>query len=187
MTKELPIEPKTAEKLLDIAIGARQLEIELFWRRSLFFWGFIVTAFFGFVNARESHPWLALALACFGLVCSAVWAMANRGSKYWFENWGKKASEYSNAAHGVNVFEPVPRDLDPRRWLAARTWSVSRLAIGLSDFVLVFWLGVAILAAASVSARSGIGSRGAWVAWTLVAASIGYIGVLAWCAMKTRP
>ena len=69
-------------------MDTRKFEIDLFWKRSLFFLGFISAAFIGFgALYKKDAPELALLLACFGLVCSVAWTLANRGSKYWQENW----------------------------------------------------------------------------------------------------
>jgi hypothetical protein len=42
MTEPMPAD---AIRRLEIAIKARDLEIDLFWKRSLFFWGFIAPHF----------------------------------------------------------------------------------------------------------------------------------------------
>ena len=38
------------EKKFEICYKNRNFEIELFWKRSLFFWGFIASAFVSFVT-----------------------------------------------------------------------------------------------------------------------------------------
>jgi hypothetical protein len=40
-------------ELLKLAAEARKLEIESFWRRSLFFWEFIVAAFAGYASLSK--------------------------------------------------------------------------------------------------------------------------------------
>ena len=47
-----------ASERLKVAIAARSQEIELFWKRSLFFWGFIASAFVGYASGLEypAHP-----------------------------------------------------------------------------------------------------------------------------------
>lgn len=99
------------------AIEIRNFEIELFWKRSLFFWGFVSAAFIAYATfstsgsiktttKRENITWLisetviteettksdqenlySLLIACFGFICSFVWTLANRGNKQWQENW----------------------------------------------------------------------------------------------------
>src|SRR5215208_5954246 len=46
-------------------------EVERFWKRSLFFWGFIAAAFVAYgVLIEKSDKDLPLAISCFGLICS---------------------------------------------------------------------------------------------------------------------
>lgn len=75
---------------LQVTLETRQFEIDLLWRRALFFWGFIVSAFGAFAWTYDKHPRLAIAVSCFGLVCSCVWTFANRGSRFVFLNWEAK-------------------------------------------------------------------------------------------------
>jgi hypothetical protein len=70
------------EKAFDVAVDTRKLEIQLFWNRSLFFWGFIASAFVGYAALRQHGSDLAVVVACFGVVCSVAWSLANHGSKY---------------------------------------------------------------------------------------------------------
>ena len=52
-------------KRFDVSIQIRNLEIDLFWKRSLFFWGFIAAAFGGYAALRNSQSDLAIVVACF--------------------------------------------------------------------------------------------------------------------------
>ncbi|HEC61667.1 MAG TPA: hypothetical protein ENI27_05370 [bacterium] len=45
----------------------RRNEIELFWKRSLFFWGFIAAAFVALAQSYAGYPRLAIGISCFGL------------------------------------------------------------------------------------------------------------------------
>lgn len=121
----------------DAATRAREFEIDLFWKRALFFGGFLTIAFAGLVTARSSNPNLAVMVAAFGSVCAWTWTLANRGSKFWYESWEGKLQDAEAAITGPLFGQIVlPRD---KGWLAARRYSVSRLAIGLSDFALIVW------------------------------------------------
>src|ERR1035441_7663249 len=81
------IEQKT--KILEYAADVRKFEVERFWQRSIFFWGFIAAAFVAYAQSAGKGD-LAFLIACFGLVCSIAWTLQNRGSKYWYEAWEKK-------------------------------------------------------------------------------------------------
>jgi len=70
----------------------RKFEIELYWKRATYFWALIAVAFAGYfaILAADKMPnkfFLSLVVACIGLVFTYAWHLANRGSKYWQENW----------------------------------------------------------------------------------------------------
>jgi len=70
----------------------RKFEIELYWKRSTYFWALIAVAFAGYfaILAADKIPnkfFLSLVVACIGIVFTYAWHLANRGSKYWQENW----------------------------------------------------------------------------------------------------
>jgi hypothetical protein len=93
-----------ARSRLDLAVDTRKFEIELFWKRAFFFWGFIAAAFAGYGVLHQAHATdLALAIACFGLVCSVAWTLVNRGSKYWQENWEQKVNRATMSSTGPSA------------------------------------------------------------------------------------
>ncbi len=131
---------KPAPGVLEIALGARQLELELFWRRALFFWGFIASAFIGFANTYPERPMVAMAVSCFGVICSLCWALVNRGSKYWYEAWEVKVKRYGG--EDVQKLFSHPEASQKKGLWSAKRYSVSRVAIALSDFTFVLWVGI---------------------------------------------
>lgn len=134
---------ETTEKTrLQVCLDARKLEIELFWRRALFFWLFIAAAFVAFASAYPRQPGLAIVVACFGGVASLAWTLANRGSKYWQETWEARVEESEDAVVGPLFKRDEPVQSHKLAWFRARRYSVSKLAIAVSDYVLILWLGV---------------------------------------------
>lgn len=70
----------------------RNFEIDKFWTRAAYFWGFIVLIFGGYISVITSSknlavPHLDLFLLCLGLLFSLAWLLVIRGSKCWQENW----------------------------------------------------------------------------------------------------
>lgn len=86
-----------------LAITTRNLEIDLFWRRSLFFAGFISAAFVGYHKIDE--PTLKISIAMLGLFLSVAWFFANKGSKYWYESWEAKVSAVEELLEGAFPWE----------------------------------------------------------------------------------
>lgn len=130
---------KMLEKKYDVALATRNFEIELFWKRSIFFWGFIASAFIAYATIASQKQPLALLIACFGLVCSFAWTLVNRGSKRWQENWEMIVSEIENDVTG-SLFTERRSKSDGNPWLKAREYSVSKITIALSDFTVFVWL-----------------------------------------------
>ena len=72
------------KEMLKYAAEFYKSEIDNFWKRSIFFWGFIGAAFVGYSTLydKSNAMFLQFIIACFGLVCSVAWTLMNRGSKY---------------------------------------------------------------------------------------------------------
>jgi hypothetical protein len=129
-------------KRFEVAVQIRNFEIELFWKRSIFFWGFIASAFIGYAALRKDNPDLAFPIVCFGLVCSFAWTLLNRGSKYWQESWESKVEKSELEVTGKFFAEEESIQYNKGCWLRARKYSVSKLAIALSDYVSVLWFSL---------------------------------------------
>jgi len=132
---------KQDEKRLQTALQTRQFEIDLFWKRSVFFWGFIGAAFVGIAALKNEQPVLSLVIAGLGTVCSISWTLVNRGSKYWQEQWESKVEDVEDFVTG-----PLFKRREPPQkkgwWLSGRQYSVSKLAIAISDYVLLVWIAI---------------------------------------------
>jgi hypothetical protein len=133
---------KQKEKILKYAADVRKFEVERFWQRSIFFWGFIAAAFVAYAQA-DGKGHLSFLIACFGLVCSIAWTLQNRGSKYWYEAWEAKVKSVEKKVLGVPLFTNREPILDKGPW-GARAFSVTKLAIALSDFTALTWIALAV-------------------------------------------
>lgn len=121
------------------AFETRQFEIDLFWKRSFFFWGFIAAAFVGIAALAGKQPILSLLISGFGVVCSLAWTLANRGSKYWQEQWETKIEAVEDIVTGP-LFKREEAPQHKGWWVGGRRYSVSKLAIAVSDYVLLVWI-----------------------------------------------
>lgn len=135
---------------MKIALETRKLEIELFWKRSLFYWGFIATALAGYVAVKSDHL-LKLIIAHFGLVASFCWFLINKGSKYWQENWEQKVSNIETKYQLTDgLFIKTEPLLSKGLWGASH-FSVSKVTIFFSAIVILFWVMIIIYEYLSVS------------------------------------
>jgi hypothetical protein len=137
------------KKILELAADVRKFEIDLFWKRSTFFWAFSTTAI-GAYGVSPNGSGRQFAAGCFGLVCAAIWSLVNRGSKYWQEVWEKKVEVHQRDAIGLDLFSERsnPKILQSFGWRPMH-YSVSALATAFSDFTIILWMGL-ILRSSSI-------------------------------------
>lgn len=89
-------------RVLKKALDIRKFEIDLYWKRTGFFWAFITviyTALFAVLCKYVEHSCeysifvpVISTLAGLGFFFSVAWHMVNKGSKFWQENWEKHVS-----------------------------------------------------------------------------------------------
>jgi hypothetical protein len=127
-------------------------EIDLYWRRAAYFWTFIAAAFGAFFlleklgNTPTASQFL---VACVGLVFSVAWSLANRGSKYWQDNWEQHVDLLENEITGPLYKMNAGKQDGVSRWslLEAYPFSVSRINQVLSLFVVAIWAILVVVAA----------------------------------------
>ncbi len=134
--------PSEREKLLlQYAAETRRFEIERFWQRTLFFWTVLGAAFVAYAALAGKDTSAQTLVACFGLVASVAWTLQNRGAKYWQEAWEQKTKRYQHAALATDLFSRYEPRLR-KGWFGGFEFSVSRIAIMLSDFTVLIWLAL---------------------------------------------
>ncbi|MBQ7613006.1 MAG: hypothetical protein IJU92_08045 [Spirochaetaceae bacterium] len=80
------------------AHDVRKFEIDKYWQRTLYFWGFITAIYVAYYNvlkdfytkdgeASKHGAVPLLILASLGLFFCVSWLLASKGSKHWQENW----------------------------------------------------------------------------------------------------
>ena len=87
--------PSTAliKSTLEKAHEIRQFEIRLYWQRSLFFWGFILTLYAGLglmVTAEKQGTLvqlMSIGIAALGFFVTCAWYYIEQGSRTWQKNW----------------------------------------------------------------------------------------------------
>ncbi|MFZ3323723.1 MAG: hypothetical protein WA190_15225 [Usitatibacter sp.] len=174
------------QKRFDVAVASRNFEIDLFWKRSLFFWGFISAAFIGFATARASEASeVSVALATFGAICSAAWTLVNRGSKYWQEAWEQKVERSELQYLGAALFAAEEDRLDKGVWLSARKYSVTKLAIALSDYIFLLWLCFMALESARFFEIDLSDLDKEKMVECFLIASLGYLILILWSGRKS--
>jgi hypothetical protein len=127
------------DRLFNLTNQVRQFEIERFWQRSIYFWGFVAAAIIALGEkgfSQDLH--LRLALGCFGTISSFAWTLQNRGNKYWQKAWEDKLKRYEIDALGESIFNRTEIIAGEWPWGALR-YSPSKLTIALSDCTFILF------------------------------------------------
>lgn len=174
------LNPNTIQaKALDRALDIRKFEIDLYWKRASYFWTFIGATFAGFIAVQASgspnKTHLSVLLSCLGLVFAFAWLAANRGSKFWQENWENHVDMLEDPVTGP-LYKVVLTRSDPdgikenmvHLITGPSPFSVSKINQILSLFVLTVW---AILLAHSLPEFS-LQAKIQWVYFCEVLAAI---------------
>lgn len=139
------------EKLLELLIEQRKFAIEHYWNRANYFWLFVAAFFVAYVetlpdkggccgNSDDSQmEWVNLLVCIGGLFSSICWYMANRGSKYWQENWELHINSISKKL-GKPIFQIL---MNPKKhWnnvLSYYPYSFTRVNLFLNIVVILIW------------------------------------------------
>lgn len=76
------------QEIYKVALDTRNMEIELFWKRSNYFLVLNTAVAAGFfLKAGGDHQ---LPLGVFGLIISILWLLVNSGGKFWQSRWERR-------------------------------------------------------------------------------------------------
>ncbi|MEL3908112.1 MAG: hypothetical protein P1P64_03760 [Treponemataceae bacterium] len=153
---------KKLKKALKHALDIRKFEIELYWKRTAFFWAFIVSTYTAIFTLLSKYldSWccektilkiIIICLSGLGVFFSVAWHMVNKGSKFWQENWEAHVSllEYDFMGPLYDTF------LHPREYgsfwhpFKAYDFSVSKVNL-MASFIMIllssiFFIGVVMV------------------------------------------
>jgi hypothetical protein len=137
---------KSRRKLLKRAFKKaweiRNFEIDKFWQRTAFFWGFIVLIFGAYIKVLTSSLDTALkvdlvsCLILLGIIFSVAWLLVIKGSKAWQENWEKHIDKLEDTITG-----PLYKTI---YYKGVTFYSVSKVNKILAQIIIVVWVGLFI-------------------------------------------
>lgn len=135
------------KQILDI----RKFEIELYWKRTAFFWtiiGAIIAGYFLAFSKLDNginSLKILFSLANLGLVFSIGWYFVNRGSKYWQVNWEKHLDTIED-----DIIGPLYKTTINRKYYGSKKqffklvspfpFSVSKINQVLNLVLIGFWI-----------------------------------------------
>ncbi len=139
-----PQRERMQARALKYAHEIRRFEIDLFWKRSAYFWVFIALAFVAYAGLVKSQNGLVLwvasvALSSVGLILSFWWWLANKGSRYWQEIWEKNIDFLEDEITGKLYKTSIHEYTGSNSLLSASPFSVSKIGIAVSLLSTVIW------------------------------------------------
>lgn len=133
------------EKAHDI----RKFEIELYWKRTTYFWTLLAAIFAGYFvllsseESKISHKEIYLTLvASVGFVFTIAWHLAAKGSKFWQENWESHLDLLEDEVTGPLYKVVLNKKGKGSLLSASEAYSVSKLNHWISIFLIVIWCGL---------------------------------------------
>ena len=122
---------------LDKAWETRDFEIELYWKRAIYFWGFnaaIIIAIATILKEFKDTPLILSALYLLGIIFSIGWVMTNHSSKFWQKNWEKHIDYLEDNYYG-KLYKTIHPELKNNF-----VPSISNVNLIVSYLVSIFWL-----------------------------------------------
>ena len=140
---------KKKRKALERAHEIRKFEIDLYWRRTTYFWTLIAAAFVAFFSIQSAGDFdsknsqvLSFIVANLGFVFSAGWYFINRGSKFWQQNWEIHVDKLEKCLH-ESVYRLILQRTNGNCWLVdPGKYSVSKINQITSLYVTIVWVGL---------------------------------------------
>jgi len=142
---------KILKEKLDRSYTLRDFEIEHYWKRTNYFWGFTAATFAGFFllisKEKITNPdnFIYLLVICsLGIIFSLGWWLVNWGSKVWQENWENKITKYQKLIHDREIliypddqilYSAPEVEFDYFK----KPYSVSKVNLFISQFIFVLW------------------------------------------------
>lgn len=121
---------------------------------------------------------LSLLVSGFGMVCSLAWTLVDRGSKYWQEQWESKIDAVEDSVTGPLFKETMPAQAKGW-WLSGQRYSVSKVAIAVSDYVFLVWVVIFLRQAWVAFGRASVGDFRLLALIVICLAPVFYLALLA--------
>jgi len=126
------------KKAFEQAWKIRNFEIDKFWQRSAYFWGFIALIFGGYIaviteksGTLSKEIYLDLYLILLGGIFSVAWLLVICGSKRWQDNWEAHIDYLEDAITGP-LYKTV-------YYSGKKYFSVSKISFILAWVVIILW------------------------------------------------
>lgn len=142
---------KDKTEVLKQVLDIRKFEIDLYWKRTTFFWTIltaIIAGYFLIYSKLTTTPdnnslKVLFSLGCLGLIFSIGWYFVNRGSKFWQVNWEKHLDCIEDEVIGPLYKTTIDTSYYHKKFfhlVAPYPFSVSKINQILNIVLIVFWV-----------------------------------------------
>ena len=156
------------EKAFEKAHDIRKFEIELYWKRTTYFWAFIAASFAGYfailtsksISFQEQYLFL---IESIGFVFSLGWFFVNRASKHWQLNWEKVIDSLEDDITGPLMKNHINNQNSFWSLTLSYRFSVSRINQIISCFITLIWFLLMILTSVDIIRNCQFSLKGSWL------------------------
>lgn len=156
------------EKAFEKAHDIRKFEIELYWKRTTYFWAFIAASFAGYfailtsksISFQEQYLFL---IESIGFVFSLGWFFVNRASKHWQLNWEKVIDSLEDDITGPLMKNHINNHNSFWSLTLSYCFSVSRINQIISCFITLIWFLLMILTSVDIIRNCQFSLKGSWL------------------------
>ena len=156
------------EKAFEKAHDIRKFEIELYWKRTTYFWAFIAASFAGYfailtsksISFQEQYLFL---IEFIGFVFSLAWFFVNRASKHWQLNWEKVIDSLEDDITGPLMKNHINNHNSFWSLTLSYRFSVSRINQIISCFITLIWFLLMILTSVDIICNCQFSLKGSWL------------------------
>ncbi|WP_422080110.1 hypothetical protein [Ulvibacterium sp.] len=122
------------KEVFNLAWDSRKFEIELYWKRAVYFWAFQAVALAGYftilsTNYFDEKLHSLFYVNCLGFITSLGWHLINKGSKSWQRHWEQVVDILEDMVVG-KLYKTVTTN---------KTFSVSKINELISLFFTLMW------------------------------------------------
>jgi|GEM_PF-3123084 len=178
LNKLTVIDALKCKRALNRAYQLRTFEIEHYWKRATYFWGFQIAIFaaFGLLwkTDYDPKPWglITVALSGLGILTAVANSLSASGSKFWQQNWER---------HIDMLEDDIEGRLHKTIWLPEGkvSFSVSAINQTLSYLIIAFWVVVTVYVAykyvgSPLLAFDYLHNISAWWRFTIITAVVAF-------------
>lgn len=180
------MEKTPQEKAFEKAHEIRQFEIELYWKRTTYFWAFIATSFAGYFAILSSNipifkeQYLFL-IESIGFIFSLGWLFVNKGSKHWQENWEAVIGKLEYSFTGDLMKTNIKNNNKLFSITDSYPISVSRTNQIVCFFILIIWIVLQIQTSIDIFQKYSLSLNGNYMYPVTLIVLVGFIIVIIRC------